>query len=243
MSCSQSRQFCGATWLFALLLALAAGCGGSDDAASAPDEQSPSAPSSQNEGDDVPVPGEPPVASPPSDVLPRVEFVTTAGTFTVTLRSDLVPATVQNFLTYVEQPFYDGTIFHDVTPDYAVLGGNYYMDAENIVERTPLPPIDSEAAHGLPNQRGTIAMARAAKDADSADCQFFFNLGDNSDLDYVSEEPDVPVWQTAGYCAFGVVEGNGLEVLDKIARVPVTSRNEMDRVPVTPIEIISVRKL
>ncbi len=85
-------------------------------------------------------------------------------------------------------------------------------------------------------------MARAEQDADSAKCQFFINLGDNTSLDYVPNQADVPVWQTAGYCAFGEVEGDGLKVLEKIAGKPVTSRNEMDHFPVNPVEIISARR-
>lgn len=240
MNYSQSN---GYTWLLAILLAFAAGCGGSEEETPTTDEEGNASATSPQTADGLPKAGEPQGDLSEGGLFPRVEFVTTEGTFIVRLRRDLVPETVENFLRYVDGKFYDDTIFHEVTPNYAIVGGNFTESDGKMVEKPGLVAILNEAQHGLPNQRGTIAMARAPQDADSARCQFFFNLGDNASLDYAPPEDGVPLWQTAGYCAFGTVEEGGMAVLDAIAQKPVTSRNGMDRVPTVPIRIISARKL
>ncbi|NLS92348.1 MAG: peptidyl-prolyl cis-trans isomerase [Planctomycetaceae bacterium] len=238
MNCKPTDRL---TWIAALLLAFAAGCGGSDETTPAPTEGNSETASPQAAGQ-LPKPAAP-QADPESAAFPRVEFETSAGTFTVKLRRERAPRTVENFLAYVDQGFYNGTIFHELAPGYAVVGGGYAEEDGQIVEKTALVAIRNEAANGLSNKRGTIAMAREEKDADSARCQFFFNLRDNLDLDYAKEEENVPVWQTAGYCAFGEVEGDGLRILDEIAQQPTGSRNGMDRVPLKPITIIRARRL
>jgi len=178
-----------------------------------------------------------------SSALPRVRFETTKGDFVVELRGDLVPRTVQNFLDLVDDKFYDETVFHQVIRDYAVVGGNYVVQGDEMRLKDPgTQRLTNEAATGLKNGRGTIAMARDPQDADSAQCQFFINLEDNVNLDYVPAEEGEPKWETIGYCAFGVVV-EGMDVVEKIGDVPVTSRNEMDGVPVEPVVIRSVRRV
>jgi cyclophilin family peptidyl-prolyl cis-trans isomerase len=237
-----TSQFNGITWLAAIVLALATGCGGSDDTAPAPPEgDSPT--TSPQPADDSLQPVRPPV-EPESSENPRVEIQTTAGSITVTLDRKRAPRTVENFLSYVDQEFYDGTIIHRVIKDYAILGGNYKMDGNSILLKDAGGVgINNEAADGLSNKRGTIAMARDPEDADSARCQFFFNLVDNTSLDYSEPEDGVPVWQTAGYCAFGTVDGNGMTVLDDIAQKDVYSVEEMNEVPIETITITSIRRL
>ena len=231
----------GMPYLAVILITLVAGCGGSDDSAPEAESDSP-APTAPQPDDGMHQPGSPRLES-ETEANPRVEVRTTAGTFTVTLRRDLVPRTVDNFLSYVDRGFYDGTIIHQVIRDYAILGGNYTMENGRIVEKSGGLGINNEAAQGLSNKRGTIAMAREPENADSARCQFFINLVDNTSLDYAPPEDGVPVWQTAGYCAFGEVDADGRAVLDRIAECEVTSVNEMDRVPVETITIESIRRL
>lgn len=234
-------SFYGFTWLIAILLLAGAGCGGSDEAAPGAGEDGTS-PTSGLTGESLPEPGQPEI-EPEIEKRPRVEIQTTAGTFTVTLRRDLVPRTVDNFLEYVGAKFYDNTVFHQVIQDYAILGGNYYMDGETLEFKQGGVGINNEAASGLSNKRGTISMAREPENADSARCQFFINLVDNTSLDYVPPEDGVPEWQTAGYCAFGTVDADGMIVVDKIAQARVHSVNGMDQVPIDPVMIISIRKL
>lgn len=237
-----TSQFSGITWLAAIVVTLAAGCGGSDDTAPAPDEES--TPTTSPQPADEPLQAARPPVEPESGENPRVEIQTTAGTFTVTLDRQRVPRTVENFLSYVDQGFYDGTIIHRVIKDYAILGGNYKMDGDNILLKDAGGVgINNEAATGLSNKRGTIAMAREIENADSARCQFFFNLGDNTSLDYTEPEEGVPEWQTAGYCAFGTVDADGMTVLDEIAQKDVCSVEEMSEVPVETITILSIRRL
>lgn len=238
MNCKPTNQL---TWIIAVLLAFAAGCGGSDETTPAPTSDNSETASSQAAGA-LPKPADP-LVDPESAAFPRVEIETSAGTFTVKLHRERAPRTVENFLAYVDQGFYNGTVFHELAPGYAIVGGGYTEEDGQIVEKTALVAIRNEAANGLSNKRGTIAMARETQDADSARCQFFFNLRDNSDLDYSPEEDGVPVWQTAGYCVFGEVEGDGLRILDEIAQQPTGSRNGMDRVPLKPITIIRTRRL
>ncbi len=229
------------TWFAAVVLAFTAGCGSSDESASDPDKDITS-PDSPQGAEDFFEPGEPQVG-PESEAFPRVEFQTTAGTFIVKLHRDRAPETVENFLEYVEEGFYDGTIFHEVMPDYAVVGGGYSLKEGRILPNREGMIIRNESATALSNKRGTIAMAREQKDADSARCQFFFNLRDNFDLDYAPNDDGQDIWETAGYCAFGEVEGDGLQLLDDISRQPVNSRDNLDRVPVELITITSASKL
>ena len=237
-----SSQFNRLSCLFSIVLALATGCGGSEESGPVAEGEG-SATTSPSSAEGLLQPGQPQV-DPEADSKPVVEIATTAGTFTVTLHRNLVPRTVDNFLSYVDEKFYDGTIIHQVIRDYAILGGNFKMDGSNILEKQAGGVgINNEAANGLSNKRGTIAMARDPENADSARCQFFINLVDNTSLDAVPAEEGVPEWQTAGYCAFGTVDSAGMAVVDKIGQAKVSSVKGMDRVPVEPITIISIRRL
>jgi cyclophilin family peptidyl-prolyl cis-trans isomerase len=137
---------------------------------------------------------------------PQVVIETTMGTMKIELRPDVAPETVKNFLQYVKDGFYDGLIFHRVVAGFVVQGGGYSPD---MAEKNTRAPIKNEAATGLGNRRGTIAMART-QERNSATSQFYVNLRDNSMLDYSGEFPT-----GFGYCAFGeVIEG--MDVVDAI---------------------------
>ncbi len=145
-----------------------------------------------------------------ADKLPRVLLQTTLGDITLELAADKAPKTVENFLQYVDEGFYDGTIFHRVISNFVIQGGGYTPD---FVKKPTRAPIPSEANNGLSNLRGSIAMARTS-DPHSATSQFFINVVDNTFLDHRSQT--LRGW---GYTVFGrVVEG--MEVVDKIRRVP-----------------------
>lgn len=142
-----------------------------------------------------------------SEPMPRVTMETSAGSLVIELDAKLAPATVRNFLSYVDKGFYDGSIFHRVIPGFMVQGGGYDTDYK-LKERQP--PVVNESRNGLSNLRGAIAMARTS-DPDSANSQFFINLADNRRLDGNEYR-----W---GYTVFGrVVEG--MEVVDEIASIP-----------------------
>lgn len=155
---------------------------------------------------------------------PRVRLVTSKGTIVVELDREKAPITVSNFLRYVEDGFYDGTIFHRVVPDFVIQGGGFTPD---LTRKDTRPPIINESNNGLSNLRGTIAMART-NDPDSATSQFYINLVDNTSLDYAPDRP--------GYAVFGrVIEG--MDVVDAIAAVETTTRNGFNDVPVENIVI------
>ncbi len=163
---------------------------------------------------------------------PRVNMETTAGTIVLELDADKAPKTVENFLQYARDGFYDGTIFHRVIADFMIQGGGYTEDFKPKPTRAPLP---NEAGNGLKNTRGSIAMARTA-DPHSATAQFFINVQDNPLLDY----PGRDGW---GYAVFGkVVEG--MDVVDNIRRVPTgVGGPGMQDVPKTPVIIKKVTVL
>ena len=141
---------------------------------------------------------------------PLVKFETTHGSFVMALEPEGAPETVANFLAYVRDGQFDGTIFHRVIPRFMIQGGGYTQSYE---KRPTRPPIPNEAASAPANKRGTIAMARTA-DPHSATAQFFINVADNAFLDHSGETP-----QGWGYAAFGrVVEG--METVDRIAALP-----------------------
>jgi len=162
-----------------------------------------------------------------------VEMVTSKGTITLELYPDKAPITVSNFLDYVDSGFYDGTIFHRVIRNFMIQGGGF--DKE--LNRKPTQdPIKNEAANGLRNERGTIAMART-QIPDSATSQFFINTSDNPALDYRNDTP-----QGIGYCVFGrVVEGEA--VIDAIQSARTGSQRGMQDVPVEAIVIEKVTRI
>jgi peptidyl-prolyl cis-trans isomerase A (cyclophilin A) len=159
---------------------------------------------------------------------PQVAMKTSAGTIRLELYADQSPKTVDNFLRYVKDGFYDGTIFHRVIDGFMIQGGGFDRDMR---EKPTRAPIVNEARNGLKNQAGTIAMARM-RDPNSASAQFFINLVNNDGLDY--PRPD-----GAGYAVFGKVT-EGMDVVNKIAKVRTGSVNGYQDVPVAPIVIESV---
>ncbi|WNO06708.1 peptidylprolyl isomerase [Rhodoferax mekongensis] len=157
----------------------------------------------------------------------KVVFQTTAGNFTVELYSDKAPKTVENFVQYVKDKHYNGTIFHRVIPNFMVQGGGFTPTMQQKATRAPIP---LEANNQLKNDRGTIAMARTA-DPHSATAQFFINVVDNQNLN--APRPD-----GYGYTVFGKVI-QGMDTIDKIRTVPTTSAGMYQDVPQTPIVINS----
>lgn len=168
-------------------------------------------------------------ASSPSqaETSPRVKFQTSAGDIVVELYPDKAPKTVENFLQYVKDKHYDGTIFHRVMDNFMIQGGGMTADMS---EKKTRSPIQLEARNGLKNDRGTIAMARTS-DPNSATAQFFVNVVNNEALNAPS--PD-----GFGYTVFGKVVG-GIEVVDKIRKVPVGNKGMHQNVPSTTIVINS----
>jgi len=165
------------------------------------------------------------------DLFPRIEMQTSAGRIVVELDRTRAPLTVANFLQYVDDGFYDGTIFHRVVADFVAQGGGYTPDFE---EKAAREPVVNESGNGLSNMHGTLAMART-NDPHSATAQFFFNLADNARLD-----PSPARW---GYAVFGrVVEGLG--VVDDIGRKPTGPGGTFDsEVPQATVLIEKVRVL
>jgi cyclophilin family peptidyl-prolyl cis-trans isomerase len=162
---------------------------------------------------------------------PIVVMETNMGTITIELYEDKAPITVKNFLQYVDDKHYDGTIFHRVIDGFMIQGGGY---EPGMKERKTRPPIKNESANGLSNLRGTIAMARTP-DPDSATAQFFINVKDNTFLDRANAQDKV------GYCVFGrVIEG--MDVVDKIKAVKTTRRGPHNDVPEKDVIILSVRR-
>ena len=157
----------------------------------------------------------------------HVKFQTSLGEFTVEVYADKAPKTVANFLQYVADKQYDGTIFHRVIGNFMIQGGGFDV---NLREKPVRPPIPLEARNGLRNDRGTIAMARTSV-PDSATAQFFINVVNNDSLNAPS--PD-----GYGYAVFGKVIA-GMETVDKIRAVQTGNRGMYQNVPNTPITIVS----
>jgi len=145
------------------------------------------------------------------DTHPMVILHTNYGDIAIKVFEDKAPETVANFLKYVEEDFYDGTVFHRVIPGFVIQGGGYTQDYEKATGGRP--PIKNESGNGLKNERGTLSMARTP-DPDSATSQFFINLADNVPLNYHHNQP--------GYTVFGEVV-DGMDVVDRIALIPTGS--------------------
>jgi cyclophilin family peptidyl-prolyl cis-trans isomerase len=160
-----------------------------------------------------------------------VRIATSKGDIVVALDAGKAPKTVANFLAYVDAGFYDGTIFHRVIEDFMIQGGGFDRDMN---KKATGEPVENEAANGLKNQRGTIAMARTS-DPHSATAQFFINHRDNANLDH----PSFDGW---GYAVFGEVT-SGMDVVDTIAGTPTTRRGGMRDVPSEPVTIESISRL
>ena len=164
---------------------------------------------------------------------PQVEFRTGAGTYVMELYPDKAPKTVANFLEYVNSGFYDGTVFHRVIDGFVVQGGGL---TEDLHQKKTMDPIQNEADNGLKNEYGSVAMARLFN-ADSATAQFFVNLAENKTLNFT--RPDSA---HMGYCVFGRVI-RGMDVVEKIARVPTQVVNRMPDVPTQLVAIENARVL
>jgi peptidyl-prolyl cis-trans isomerase A (cyclophilin A) len=162
-----------------------------------------------------------------AETAPQVKFQTSVGDFTLELYPEKAPKTVENFLQYVKDKHYDGTIFHRVIGNFMVQGGGFTPDMNQKATREPIP---LEAKNGLKNDRGTIAMARTGN-PNSATAQFFINVVDNAGLNAPS--PD-----GYGYAVFGKVT-SGMETIDKIRAVPTGNKGMFQNVPNTPILINS----
>jgi len=155
-----------------------------------------------------------------------VKLKTSMGNIVIELNEQAAPVTVKNFLGYAEEGFYDGTIFHRVIPNFMIQVGGFTAEMER---KQPHAPIKNEFK--LSNVRGTIAMAKSGGDPDSATCQFFISLTDNSrNLDN----------QNGGFTVFGKVV-DGMDVVDAIASVNTTTRMGKNNVPVEPVVIKSAR--
>jgi peptidyl-prolyl cis-trans isomerase A (cyclophilin A) len=168
----------------------------------------------------------------PNNMFPSVRLETSMGDIVIELNRRRAPATSNNFLHYVTEGQYDGTIFHRVMPGFVVQGGGYTVDIE---ERDLYPPIFNESGNGLKNLPMTVAMARY-DDPHSATSQFYINLSANSSLD-----PGARNW---GYAVFGQVV-SGQEVVEAIAAVETGYDENLDAsdVPVTPVMLISASVL
>lgn len=162
---------------------------------------------------------------------PQVKLRTTLGDIVVQLETAKAPVTVKNFLQYVKDKHYDGTVFHRVIGNFMIQGGGMTASLQEKPTRAPIP---LEANNGLKNVRYSIAMARKP-DPNSATAQFFINVNDNTNLD--APRPD-----GYGYAVFGQVV-QGQEVVDKIRAVPTGRRGMYDDVPLSPVKIISATLL
>jgi cyclophilin family peptidyl-prolyl cis-trans isomerase len=175
-----------------------------------------------------PSPAATPAPLTPAPGNPVVVISTSLGDITIELFKDTAPVSVENFLGYVNEGFYAGTVFHRVMPGFMIQGGGF---SETLVKKPTKPPIQNEATNGLKNTRGTVAMARTAV-LRSATSQFYINLVNNTALDHTGFDPD-----RFGYAVFGRVI-DGMAVVDKIAAVPTESpKPDMDNVPKTAVVI------
>jgi cyclophilin family peptidyl-prolyl cis-trans isomerase len=175
----------------------------------------------------------PPLQAPvptPAPGNPVAVISTSAGDITVELFKDKAPVSVANFLQYVTDGFYAGTIFHRVKRGYVIQGGGYTPE---MADKSTRPPILNEATNGLRNARGTLAMARS-RALRSATSQFYINLVNNTDLDHRGYSP-----ADFGYAVFGRVL-SGMDVVDRIAATPTGMKDGHEDVPLTPVVITGV---
>ncbi len=159
--------------------------------------------------------------------MTTVTLETTHGNIVIELDAEKAPKTVENFIAYVKDGFFDGTLFHRVIPGFMIQGGGFLPD---MIQKHTNPPIENEADNGLVNDRGTIAMART-NDPHSATSQFFINHKDNGFLNHTS-----PTAQGWGYCVFGKVT-DGMDTVDAIAAVQTGNNGGHGDVPVEDVVI------
>ena len=163
-----------------------------------------------------------------------VEMKTNVGTIKLELADDKAPLSVQNFLKYVDQKFYDGTVFHRVIGNFMIQGGGF---DQSLKQKSTLAPIKNEAGNGLTNEKGTIAMARTS-DINSATSQFFINLVDNDFLNHRGASA-----KTFGYAVFGQVIA-GMDVVEKIGRIKTIAKSAAFRdFPEPKVIIESIRRV
>lgn len=210
--------------LILITLALVAGCNQQTESTtpSTTDNKTPAAPTAQP-------PQEKPMAqdAQPAPTAPRVKLTTSKGEIIIELNPTQAPISTENFLSYVKDGFYDGTIFHRIIPGFMVQGGGFTPDMN---QKKTKAAIKNEAQNGLKNERGTLAMARTS-DPHSATCQFFINVKDNAFLNYPTN---------GGYAVFAkVVEG--MDVVDAIVAAPRHSVGHYDDVPKEAIIIQSAK--
>lgn len=161
----------------------------------------------------------------------NVNISTNLGNFEIELWEESSPITVANFLEYVDSGYFNGTIFHRVIPDFMIQGGGF---EDGMVDKDGNPPIKNEAHNRIPNERGTLAMARTS-DINSASSQFFVNLKDNDFLNYQGDH-------NYGYCVFGRVV-NGMDVIDMMADAATTNVGHHGDVPVDTIVMETVSRV
>ncbi len=164
---------------------------------------------------------------------PKVVIETSEGVIKIELWAEKAPETVKNFLRYVDEKFYDGTIFHRVIDNFMIQGGGFTADMQ---QKATHQPIKNEATAELKNDRGTIAMART-RDVNSATCQFFINVKDNGFLNHTDDTP-----RGFGYAVFGKVF-EGMDVVDRVKKVKTTTSGRFRDVPEKPVVIRKVRHL
>jgi cyclophilin family peptidyl-prolyl cis-trans isomerase len=159
-----------------------------------------------------------------------IKVDTTLGSFSVEFFEKEAPISVANFLKYVDDGFFDGTIFHRIVPGFVIQGGGF---TEDMTQKKTKPAIKNEADNGLKNGRGTLSMART-NDINSATSQFFVNLKDNDFLDHTRGN--------FGYAVFAKVT-EGMDVIDKIAAVETGRKRGFDDVPLEPVIMTTVRRI
>ena len=220
-----------ALWVLSVLWFPLAGCPGEEPVRKEADTSKGTAFSEADREEKAPVEQkeqEPPVAK---DGKPRVRMKTSAGDIVLELNRELAPVSVENFLAYVKDGAYDGTIFHRVIAGFMIQGGGFDT---NMKKRPTQSPIRNEAHNGLKNLRGTLAMARTQV-VDSATNQFFINCKDNGFLDHRGKEP-----RGYGYAVLGKVL-EGMDVVERIEKVPTGRKGPLQDVPVEDVIIESVQ--
>ena len=160
---------------------------------------------------------------------PQVDLRTNMGTVRIELYPEKAPKSVENFLKYVRDGHYDGTVFHRVIPGFMVQGGGFTLDMK---QKPTRPPVPIESKNGLKNEVGTVAMARTS-DPNSATSQFFINVNNNTFLNYPGQDGN-------GYTVFGKVV-DGMDVVNKITAVPTGNKGGHQNVPNQPVVIESAK--
>jgi peptidyl-prolyl cis-trans isomerase A (cyclophilin A) len=191
--------------------------------------KSPAAPATAGKPEQQP-PAKNPETKPATENTVYVILKTSQGNITLELNKEKAPISTENFLSYTDKKFYDGTIFHRVIPKFMVQGGGFTTD---MTQKRTDKTIKNEWQNGLKNTKGTVAMARLGGQADSASSQFFINVSDNSFLDQPRDG--------AGYAVFGRVV-DGMDVVSKIEGVKTGVKNGMQDVPVDPVVMTEVRR-